>query len=256
MEVIQVSKLKYQISMLLVGGLVLVLAGSAWAQEGDIRLSLHKDWGFSLGGQIQGLFTLSVIGVQDITTVTFELDSKELVAVTQPPFTLQFSTDKYPGGGHTFSAVGRTTDGREFKSNIVNVEFVSAEAGWRATQRIMIPLLAVVGLVIILTTAGQLALARGQRRLELGTPRNYGIRGGAICPKCARPFVLSLFSLNLVTRKLERCPYCGKWSLVRPASRAALIAAEAAELAASRSAVPESSPEEKLRRQIEESRYQ
>jgi len=250
------SKLKHQISMLWVGGLALMLAGSAWAQEGDIRLSLRKDWGFSLGGQIQGLFTLSVTGGQDITSVSFELDSNELAAVAQPPFTLQFSTDKYPGGRHTFSALGRTSDGREFKSNIINVEFVSAESGWRTTQRIMIPLLAVVGLVIILTTAGQLVLGRGQRHLEPGTPRNYGIRGGAICPKCGRPFALSFFSLNLVARKLERCPYCGKWSLVRPASREALAAAEAAEFEASRPAVPEPSPEEKLRRQIEESRYQ
>jgi hypothetical protein len=242
--------------MLWVGGLALMFAGSAWAQEGDIRLSLHKDFGFSLGGQIQGLFTLSVTGVQDITSVNFELDSKELAAVMQPPFTLQFSTDKYPSGRHTFSATGRTSDGRILKSNAVNIEFISAEAGWRTTQRIMIPLLAVVGLVIILTTAGQLVLGRGQRHLEPGTPRNYGIRGGAICPKCGRPFALSFFSLNLVTRKFERCPYCGKWSLVRTASREALAAAEAAEVEASKPAVPEPSPEEKLRRQIEESRYQ
>jgi len=256
MEVIEVSKLKYQISMLLVGGLALVLAGSAWAQEGDMRLSMRKDWGFSLGGQIQGLFTLSATGAQDITWVSFELDSKELAAVTQPPFTLQFSTDKYPSGRHTFSAIGRTSDGREFKSNTINVELVSAGAAWQATQRIMIPLLALVGLVIILTTAGQLVLGRGQRHLEPGAPRNYGIRGGAICPKCGRPFVLSLFSLNLVTRKLERCPYCGKWSLVRSASREALSAAEAAGVEAAKPAVPEPSLEEKLRRQIEDSRYQ
>jgi DNA-directed RNA polymerase subunit RPC12/RpoP len=256
MEVIEMSKLKYQISMLLVGGLALMLARSTWAQEGDIRLSLRKDWGFSLGGQVQGLFTLSGTGAQDLTSVSFELDGKELAAVTRPPFTLQFSTDKYPSGRHTFSAVGRTSDGRILKSNTVNVEFVSAEAGWQTTQRIIIPLLVVVCVVIILTTAGQFALGRGQRHLEPGTPRNYGLRGGAICPKCGRPFALSFFSLNLVTRRFERCPYCGKWGLVQAASREALTAAEAAEVAASRAAVPEPSSEEKLRRQIEESRYQ
>jgi DNA-directed RNA polymerase subunit RPC12/RpoP len=250
------SKLKYRISLLLAVVLALMLAGSAWVQEGDMRLSMRKDWGFALGGQIQGLFTLSVTGAQDITSVSFELDGKELAAVTKPPFTLQFNTDKYPGGAHTLSAIGRTSDGRELKSNIVNVEFVSAEAGWQATQRIMIPLLAVVGLVIILTTAWQFVLGREQRHLQPGMPRNYGIRGGAICPKCGRPFALSFFSLNLVTRKLERCPYCGKWSLVRLASREALAAAEAAEVEAARPAVPEPSPEEKLRQQIEESRYQ
>jgi hypothetical protein len=251
------SKLKYRLSLLLAVVLALMLAGSAWVQEGDMRLSMRKDWGFALGGQIQGLFTLSVTGAQDITSVSFELDGKELAAVTQPPFTLRFSTDKYPGGPHTLSAVGRTSDGRELKSNIINVEFVSAEAGWQATQRsIMIPLLAVLGLVIILVTVGQFVLGREQRHLQPGMPRNYGIRGGAICPKCGRPFALSLFSLNLLTRKLGRCPYCRKWSLVQPAGREALAAAEAAEVEAARPAVPEPSPEEKLRQQIEESRYQ
>ncbi len=250
------TKLKYLVSVWVVGALAFVLAGSAWAQESDMRLSMRKDWGFSLGSQIQGLFTLSATGAQDITSVSFELDGKELATVKQPPFTLQFSTDKYPNGRHTFSAIGRTSDGREVKSNVINVEFVSAEAGWQVTQRIMIPLLAVVGLVVILATAGQFVLGREQRRLEPGTHRNYGVRGGAICPKCGRPFVLSFFSLNLVTRKLERCPYCGKWSLVRTAGREALAAAEAAEAEGAKPAVPEPGPEEKLRRKIEESRYQ
>jgi hypothetical protein len=56
--------------------------------------------------------------------------------------------------------------------------------------------------------------------------------------------------------KLERCPYCNKWSIVPAASLAALKAAEAAELESAKPEVPELSPEEKLRRQIEESRYQ
>ncbi len=66
------TKLKYLVSVWVVGALALVFAGSAWAQEGDMRLSMRKDWGFSLGGQIQGLFTLSATGAQDITSVSFE----------------------------------------------------------------------------------------------------------------------------------------------------------------------------------------
>jgi hypothetical protein len=60
----------------------------------------------------------------------------------------------------------------------------------------------------------------------------------------------------LLVGKLERCPYCGKWSVVAAASREALAAAQAAEVAASKPAVPGPSPDEELRRQIEESRYQ
>lgn len=233
-----------------------LLAGIAGAQEEVLRLSLRRDWGLGLGSQIQGLFTLSVAGAENITSVRYELDGAEIGAVTQPPFNFQFNTDRYPPGKHSLSAVARTSDGRELKSDTITVQFISAESAGQVVQRVMIPILAVVVLVTLLSAIGPLVLGRGQRRLEPGAPRNYGWAGGAICPKCGRPFGLSLLGLNLATRKLARCPYCGKWSLVSRASREALAAAEAAEQKASRPATPEISPEEKLRRQIHESRYE
>ncbi len=69
-----------------------------------------------------------------------------------------------------------------------------------------------------------------------------------------RPFPLSMFSLHLLTRKLERCPYCGKWSFVRRASRAELEAAARAELQGETQTVHELTPEERLKQQIEDSR--
>jgi Bacterial Ig domain len=240
----------------LVVGCWLVLAGPAWAQDSGLRLSLSKDWGFSAGGQVQGLFTLSASGPQDMASVQFELDGAEIAAVTQSPFKWQFNTDQYPVGGHALSAAGRMPDGSILRSNTIRVEFVSAETGWQVTQRIMLPIFAVVAVILILSTAGQLVLGRDRRRPEPGAPRQYGPAGGAICPKCGRPFALSFFSLHLITRRLERCPYCGKWSWVARATPEALAAAEAAETEASRPAVPETSLEDKLRQQIEESRYQ
>jgi len=240
----------------LIAGCWLAPARPAWAQDSELRLSLSKDWGFSAGGQIQGLFTLSASGPQDMASVQFELDGAEIATVTQAPFKWQVNTDKYPIGRHTISAAGRTPDGSTLRSNTIRVEFVSAEAGWQVTQRIMIPLFAVVAVIIILSTVGQLVLGRGRRRPEPGAPRHYGPAGGAICRKCGRPFALSLFSLHLITRRLERCPYCSKWSWVARATSAALAAAEAAEIEASRPAVPGTSLEDKLRQQIEESRYQ
>jgi hypothetical protein len=244
------------VTLLLVVGLA--PTEPAQAQGDELRLSLRRDWGLGgMGNQIQGLFTLSVNGEQDISSVSFELDGDGIATVTQPPFKFQFNTDRYPHGTHALSAIARMSDGRTIKSNVINVEFVSAEAGWQVAQRIMIPVFALVGLVIILATVGPLILSgKEKRRCVPGEPRNYGIAGGAICPKCGRPFALSFFSLNLVTRKLDRCPYCDKWSLVSRASREALAAAEVAEAEASKPAIPGPSPEEKLRQQIEESRYQ
>jgi DNA-directed RNA polymerase subunit RPC12/RpoP len=94
--------------------------------------------------------------------------------------------------------------------------------------------------------------------LPLGTPRKYGISGGAICPKCQRPFALHFFALNLGLGKFDRCPYCGKWSVLRPRPIAELRQAEEVELQAAMDAAlpPEVSEEEKLRRELDDSRFQ
>ena len=251
------STIKCQVSKwLLAIGISLAWAVPVSAQDGELRLSLHKDWGYSAGGQVQGLFTLSVRGPQDMVSVRFDLDGEEFATLAQPPFALQFNTDKYPQGWHKLSATARTSSERTLTSNVISVEFVSAERGWQVVQRIMIPLLVVVVGVILIGTLGQLLMAdRGRHHFELEMPRHYGIAGGAICSKCGRPFARHLFSPNLLVGKLERCPYCGKWSVAPQASRDTLAAAEAAEVQASQPSVPEASPEEKLRRQIEESRY-
>ena len=81
--------------------------------------------------------------------------------------------------------------------------------------------------------------------------------GGAICPRCQRPFARGVLSPNLLVGKLERCPFCGKWSVLAARPLAELRAAEAAELASAEGgARPDAADEEeRLRREIEESRY-
>jgi hypothetical protein len=189
--------------------------------------------------------------------VQFELDGQEITTVTKSPFSIQFNTDKYPRGWHKFSATVQTSSERTLTSNTISAEFVSAEQGWQVAQRIIVPLAVIVVLAMLISTGGQFLLSgRGKQRPEPGAPRHYGIEGGAICPGCGRPFARHFLSPNLLVGKLERCPYCGKWSVVAAASPEALAAAQAAEIEASKPAVPEPNPEEELRRQIEESRYQ
>ena len=246
----------------LVCGLVLVMP--VLAQEGGLRLSLSKQFGFAMGGQIQGRFKLTAQGPADLTSVTFRLDDEAGVVgptilgeVSEAPFALTFSTDPYPHGRYELSATGQTAGGQTLQSNVLHVEFVSAEAGWQAVGRILVPLLVLFGAIMLLATVGPLALERlGMRpRRPVGAPRNYGPLGGTVCPKCGRPFGLHWWAPNLIVNKFDRCPNCGKWSVVGRASREALAAAEAAEIASATPKVPELSPEEKLRRQIEDSRY-
>jgi hypothetical protein len=99
---------------------------------------------------------------------------------------------------------------------------------------------------------------RGKKgRIPPGTQHNYGMRGGSICPKCKRPFPLHLYGLNMLTHKLDRCPHCGRWSLVRPLPLAQLRAAEETELALAQEKpqVEGMSEEEKLRKGLEDSRF-
>ncbi len=67
---------------------------------------------------------------------------------------------------------------------------------------------------------------------------------------------MHVWGLNLVVGKLDRCPHCGKWSLVQRVPQALLHEEEAAELAADRLSAVVDSAEDRLHRDLEDSRYQ
>lgn len=245
---------------------VLLLAGwavvspAAAQTETPLVLRLSRDFGFSNGtGQIQGRFTIHVTGPTNLAKVDFFLDGQKIGEAQSAPFNLQFSTSSFSLGSHTIYAVGTTTDGQALQSPNVTAEFVSAQTGMKAAGKILIPILVVVGVAMLGSALFPALTGRGRHvQLPLGAARNYGIKGGGICPKCKRPFSFSVFSLNLPFAHFDRCPYCGKWSLVRVASLNDLRKAEAAELESAQAsqAVPEQSEEEKLRGEIDDSRYQ
>jgi hypothetical protein len=224
----------------------------AAAQDGTLRLSLDRVFGYSMGGEIQGQFNLVAAGPDNLTSVTFYVDGQEMRTVAQAPFRVSFSTSNYALGKHTLSASGLTSDGQTLRSDERTVNMVSAGESASVAGRLLIPIL----VIAIIATVGSAWLSgRANRFRTPGEARHYGAAGGAICPKCGRPFALSMFGLNLFTGKLVRCPFCGKWSVVRRARPEALAAAEAAEAADAQPAVRELSEEEKLRRELEESRY-
>jgi hypothetical protein len=231
------------------------------AQSGDtLSLSLRKDMGFSDmgGGRIQGTFSMTASGPANLSKVVFYIDGQAMGEVTQAPFKIQFFTDRYPAGQHMLSAKGTTSDGRQLTSNEIKTQFLTSSEASSATAKIVIPLLGGVLLIVLVSTLGPLLLRKG-KNLELapGTERKYGLRGGTICPRCSRPFVLNTFGLNLFTGQLVRCPFCGKWFVAHRVPIERLRAAEKAELADAITSeqIPEETEEEKLRREINNSRY-
>lgn len=209
---------------------------------------------------MQGVFTVSPSETDKFTRVTYYLDDQVLGEVLEPHFTLQFSTDDYPLGAHQIVAVGHTKEAGKIQSNILQVQFVSSGEGWQAAMDIIIPMIVLILGAIGLAFLVPFIFTRGRKeKLPLGAQRNYGYYGGAICPKCTRPFSRHVYGLNLGVGKFDRCPYCGKWSMVKRSSIEELRAAEAAELntAADDSAFKvQLTDEEKFYKEVEDSRYE
>ncbi len=118
-------------------------------------------------------------------------------------------------------------------------------------------LLAVIVLVVLIFRVGPLLVSGSRRNANPspGVSRDYGLMGGAVCPKCGHPFSLALLSLKFgFGTLLARCESCGKWSIVRRASPDELRAAELAEAQPARP-IHEKSEEEKLKELVDESRF-
>jgi hypothetical protein len=255
-----IMKLFYRIVPVMIILTFLPHAGKNAQSENELILSLSRDFGYSSGtGKIQGTFSMKVKGPENLTLVVFLIDGEEMGEVTEEPFRLQFKTGDYPLGIHTLSAVGYTSDGKELHSNEKRAEFVTSEEGWSSAGKIVIiifGLMAAVGGVSYLITY---IMGRGKKSsLSPGAPRNYGLIGGTICPKCERPFGMHIWGLNLGMGKFDRCPHCSRWSIVRRVSRDMLSAAEAAELKAEEEPKTplDVSDEEKLRKELEDSKFE
>jgi DNA-directed RNA polymerase subunit RPC12/RpoP len=242
--------------------LTMITTNYANAQStNELQLGLSRDFGYGgFGNDIQGLFSMKIKNPsENITRVEFFIDTISIGEVTQPPFSLQFNTDSYPLGVHTLSAIGYLSDGTEITSNKIQAQFVPAGAATSSIGKILGLVIGVLVLAALISIGIPLLLNKGKlSNLPLGAPRNYGIGGGAVCPKCGRPFPLRLWWINLGFNKFDRCPYCGKWSFVRPRSLSDLHAAEEAEVSQAQpgSTIAGETEAEKLKKEMDDSRFQ
>lgn len=238
----------------------LIAATSTLAQSDQkLTLSLSRNFGYSSGtGKIQGTFTLKVDSRENIDRVVFQIDGENIGVKDEPPFEFRFQTDDYPLGIHTLAAIGSNLDGEEIPSNHIQVEFVSTKEGWNSVTTILVPLLAVIfGGIILSYIVPNLFGRRSKSDVPLGERRSYSVWGGTVCPKCGRPFSRHIWGLNLGVGKYDRCPHCGKWSLVMRATPEELRTAELAELQMNNNkAMPNTSDEEKLLKDLDDTRYQ
>jgi hypothetical protein len=225
----------------------------AYSQTEELVLILNRDFGYGgINNDIQGLYSMKVSGPADLIMVEFFIDNQSIGQVTKLPFNLQFNTDNYPLGEHELFAMGKTSAIKEYSSNVIRSNFVPASEG----IKIALPILLVVFGSILVSLIVPVLLTRGKiQALPFGTERKYKF-GGGICSKCQRPFAFPIFNMQLGFSRFTRCPYCGKWSLVRNVSMDKLRAAEKAELVWIKPDEPLDQEEDGLHKNLDDTRYQ
>ena len=230
------------------------------AQSEEFRLGLTRNVGYSSGDQINGSMKLFIVGATtSIKSVQYFIDEKQIGTGIAPGFDLSFLTTEYAFGYHDLSAIVQTQDGRTLNVAPLRFNFVSQAEVTSGTFRILVPLLGIILAIMLLGVGAQVLLFKNKfSKMPLGTPRNYGFRGGTICPRCKRPYGLHWWALNAGIRsRIDRCDFCGKWAIVGPKSLNELRAAEQSELQTAEGNKPliEKSEDERLREMIDKSKY-
>ena len=271
-------KLKRTLSGLLLTLVLLALAvGPVFAQESEYRVNVSRNFGYSSGSEIRGTFTIALVGpLEPVQSVTFTVDGQEMTTVTAAPYSFKYKTDDYGFGWHEYAALVTLKDGTTVTTAARRFLHVSQEEEFASVQKIIFPLVGGVLLITLLGVGGQFLFMRQRGNpITPGEARNYGWRGGTICKRCNRPFAIHLFSPHFGPFTLDRCDHCGKVAMVTRYPTDVLRAAEQAEkeafknaessigfrnlakagtIAAGDLAAPESE-EDRLRRQLDDSRY-
>jgi hypothetical protein len=255
MRVIMEAKIKLiRWTRLILPLLLLVFAGEARSQGSqELDLRLIRTFGYGGINQIEGNFNLRLSDPPPLARVDFLFNEEVVHTVTEAPYEYRFHTGSYPPGVYTMSARGVTSGGETLTSNAITTEFISSEEAQQAVIGFVVPLLVLVFGLLLAATVITAAISRRRGF----TPGQYGQAGGAICPRCGKPYSRHFLSPNLLMGKFERCPHCGKWAIVGRASTEELRRAEAALREGSlESEASAESEEERLRRMLEESKYE
>lgn len=233
---------RYLVSTLFVA-LTLLLVAPIAAQNDDppVELRLRRDFGYGSGLQVQGRFSMRVDAPEAVTRIEFLIDGSVVGEDREAPFIYQFRTDDFELGWHTLEAIGHTATGEALPSNAIRREFVPQSTGTFTTVAILGVVLVFVVLRFVLT------------RNDGAT--NYGMLGGTVCPHCGRPFAYHIWGFNLIVGRYDRCRHCGKWSFTQRQSPEYLAAVEHELDGEAQIEETGMSEEERLRRQLESSRY-
>jgi Zn ribbon nucleic-acid-binding protein len=197
----------------------------AFAQIEAYELVFRREWGVGLPGQVQGRMSLTLKGDLDaVAHVQYIMDEQEMASVTAPTLKFEFNTDDFEPGTHTFYANVSTKDGKNHQTPTFSVNFMAAGEAGKFTRNLFIG----IGALMLLVALLSFFLAKRQRdAMKAKGVSTNGLRGAAVCPKCSQAFTRSIWGINLVAKRYERCPHCGNWSITQRATQAEIDVAEA-----------------------------
>ncbi|NSW53093.1 MAG: hypothetical protein HPY85_11355 [Anaerolineae bacterium] len=250
--------------LLFVIALLLVPVSVVLAQSDTIKIRLNRDFGYGgMGNEIQGTFSIIVEDEGPYARVTFMMDDVVLGEVTDAPYRWQFSTDSYPPGEHTYWAVAELADGTRLESNRITGFVLTKEESSQGLFKIlgvMLGSMAVVGLISwVVSNSVSKKANQGQAFNGDGIPQGFTTMGGSVCPKCGKAFSFHFWKLNLLTHKVDRCPHCGKWVMVKSMTLQMMESALRAKgMTKTEPTVPVAQPqteEERLKQQLDGSRF-
>jgi hypothetical protein len=251
-------KKKHIAALIIFLGMLFISTSTAYAQENAYNVSVRKDFGYSWANDIQGRFSISLVGDEaNVDQVTFYIDDEILSTVRTSPFRYQFTTDDFSAGAHQLYAEVQLRDGSSQLTPALIYDFLDRKAANQQLVKVLVgiggAMLAVFGIVALVQTL----FMKGRKKSThtLGTPRSYGLLGGTICPKCGKPFPRHIWGMNLMVGRLDRCENCGKWVMTMRATPEALRLAEEAELDQVNLDETETPHQHKVREDLDETKY-
>jgi hypothetical protein len=226
-------KTKFLLALLLCFGSIFITTQIGFAQDSTYTVHLRRDFGYGMASDIQGTFTIRLLGDEEqVDGVTFYIDDEVMYQTEEEPFSYQFKTEEFEPGIHRLYAEVVLNDGQCIETSAVQYNFLSTKEANRQIRNVLIGIGgAILGTMAIVAVIQSLVISKdGKRAHQPGTPRNYGILGGTICRKCGRPFQRHIWGINLLVGRLDRCDNCGKWVMTTRATPKALRMAEEAEM--------------------------
>ena len=123
--------------------------------QNTVTIGLTRNMGIGLGGLIQGTFTLTASGSEEIQNLTVYFNGEEVYFSEGNSLAWQFNTDEYPSGTTNITVIGWDDLGTEYMGS-----YSTTFLGPLATNIIVFGIITIVIILVIVRYGPALAKRR------------------------------------------------------------------------------------------------